>query len=230
MKEFFAKLLKKISAYRIAPGGWVFVIGFGLLGFLFVSQEWFSMFVGIVLVAVGAFSLYFFRDPGPDPALVKLPHAILSPAQGRVTEICPVDGEGYGKGQVIRIFLSVLDVHTQRAPVSGKIKQVTYQRGTFLDARDQRAHILNEQNAIVIDSPWGAIMVKQIAGLIARRIVCWVQPGDETETGELLGLIRFGSQVNLYLPAKARILVKVGDAVLCARTVIAEMNPEGATI
>ena len=127
MKGFASNILKKILGLRVAPGGWAFVIGLGLFGFLFVFLDrWFSDLVGLLLMGAGAFSLYFFRDPEPDPELVRRPDVILSPAQGKVTEICKVDGEGYGKGQVIRIFLSVLDVHTQRAPVSGKIKQVTY--------------------------------------------------------------------------------------------------------
>ena len=225
IKDFVGRVLGKILGFRIAPGGWSFILVFGLWGFLFVFLgRWFSITMGVLFIVFGAFSIFFFRDPDPDPKLLERYDLVLSPAQGRVTEIAQIDGEGYGRGHVVRIFLSVFDVHTQRAPVSGKIKKVEYRTGAFLDARDQRAHLLNEQNAILIESPLGPVMVKQIAGLIARRIICWVRPGDVTQAGELIGIIRFGSQVDVYLPPEATIRVKEGDSVRCARSIIAEMG------
>jgi phosphatidylserine decarboxylase len=222
-------LLRTILGLRIAPGGWSYVLVFCLWGFLFIFLgRWFSVMVGALFMVFGSFCLYFFRDPEPDLELLKRDNVILSPAQGKVMEIARVDGEGYGPGQVIRIFLSVFDVHTQRAPVGGTIKSVEYQAGLFLDARDQRAHVLNEQNSILMESPLGPIMVKQIAGLIARRIVCWVRVGDEARAGELIGLIRFGSQVDLYIPLGAAVQVKEGDRVWCGKTILAEMGWAGA--
>lgn len=223
--NFLLRLIAKIINLRIAPGGWSFFLVFGLWGFLFVFLgRWFSLMVGALFMAFSLFCLYFFRDPEPDTELLKRPDVILSPSDGKVLEINPVDGEGYGPGHVIRIFLSVLDAHTQRAPINGKIKSVSYQAGTFLDARDQRAPFLNEQNAILIHSEYGSVMVKQIAGLLARRIVCWVKAGDDVQTGDLLGLIRFGSQVDLYVPSGSNIKVKEGDRVWCGKTVVAELK------
>jgi phosphatidylserine decarboxylase len=187
-----------------------------------VLGRWFSITMGAFFVVFGGFCTYFFRDPEPDETVLSQEGVIVSPADGKILEIGPVNGEGYGPGQVIRIFLSVFDAHTQRAPVSGQVRSVVYQPGMFLDARDHRAPFVNEQNSILIDSPVGLVMVKQLAGLIARRIVCWVRSGHDVQAGDLIGLIRFGSQVDLYLPAGVVIKVKEGSRVYCAKTIVAE--------
>jgi phosphatidylserine decarboxylase len=164
------------------------------------------------------FAVYFFRDPDRD---IPRTDDVLSPADGRVMEVADIDGEGYGPGRVVRIFLSVLDVHVQRSPVSGRVAKVRYRPGKFLDARDPRASFVNESNALEIESPRGRVVVRQIAGLIARRILCWVRPEENLSQGERFGLIRFGSQVDLYLPSDAEIVVSVGQRVVGGVTSVA---------
>jgi phosphatidylserine decarboxylase len=210
--------VKKFKLSPIAADGWKFVIGFGALGTLIFVFEWFSVFLGLFFIFVSLFSLAFFRDP---ERKIPVTDDILSPADGTVLEVVTVDGEGYGPGRVIRIFLSVFDGHIQRSPLAGTVKTITYLPGVFLDARDPRAPFANEANLIEIVSPRGRLLVKQIAGLIARRIVCWVSLEDSVEAGERLGLIRYGSQVDLYVPADVDVCVKEGDRVVGGQTSVA---------
>ena len=209
----------------IAPDGWKFVFGFGGVGLLFlIAPAGLGVLLGFVLVLLALFSLCFFRD---FERRVPVTDDLVSPADGRVLEIAEVDGEGYGRGGVIRIFLSVLDGHVQRSPVTGKVTRTEYRPGTFLDARHPRAPFDNEANAVEIETPRGRVMVRQIAGLIARRILCWVKSGDAVSTGERFGLIRFGSQVDLYFPADATVAVKVGDRVVAGETVLVKWKDGG---
>lgn len=210
----------------IAPDGWRFVLLFGVLGLLFlVLGAWFAKTVGVVLGLLGLFSLRFFRDGERD---IPTTTDLLAPADGTVTEVSDVDGEGYGRGRVIRIFLSVFDGHVQRAPLAGRITKTHYQPGLFLDARNSRAAFANESNAIEIESAKGRVVVRQIAGLIARRIVCWVRPDDAVEAGERIGLIRYGSQVNLYVPLDVEITVKDGDKVSAGQTIVGRWKNAGS--
>ncbi|MBI4396405.1 MAG: phosphatidylserine decarboxylase, partial [Elusimicrobia bacterium] len=188
------------------------------IGFLFLFFGlWFAKLVGVLCVLLAVFSVSFFRDP---ERAVPATGDVLSPADGTVLEVLTTDGEGYGPGRVVRIFLSVFDVHIQRSPVAGQVKSIRYQPGIFLDARDPRAAFANESNAIEIESENGRILVKQIAGLVARRIVCWVRPEDGVAAGERVGLIRFGSQVDLYVPSDVEIVIKEGDKVVGGETVV----------
>jgi phosphatidylserine decarboxylase len=211
-----------MSAKRLLPvaeDGWKFIFGFLAVGVLACAGgAWFSRVVAATGVLAAVFAVYFFRDP--DRAVPKTDD-ILSPADGRVMEVADIDGEGYGPGRVVRIFLSVLDVHVQRSPVGGRVAKVRYRPGKFLDARDPRAAYANESNALEIDTPRGRVVVRQIAGLIARRILCWARPEETLVPGERFGLIRFGSQVDLYLPAEAEILVRVGQRVTGGMTPVA---------
>jgi phosphatidylserine decarboxylase len=173
----------------------------------------------------GFFCAYFFRDP---PRVIPAgDHLILSPADGKVTEVIEVTDPLYNEPVwVLRIFLSVFDPHIQRTPVAGKVQGIRYTAGCFLDARHPKACFDNEQNRIEI-SPVGRLaaaplVVTQIAGLIARRIVCWVNEGQSLAAGEQIGLIRFGSQVNLVMPKSVRLKVKAGDRVEAGATVVAE--------
>lgn len=205
--------------FPIAGDGWKFVLGFAVLGgVFFLAGPFIGRFVGVLLLLAAVFSLYFFRD---GKRVIPSTPDILSPGDGRVLEVADVDGEGYGRGRVIRIFLSVLDGHVQRSPVAGKVIQTQYRPGSFLDARDPRAPFVNEANSIEIETARGRVMVRQIAGLIARRILCWVRPDDRIELGERIGLIRFGSQVDLYLPKDVEIVVKEGQRVRAGETIIA---------
>jgi len=174
----------------------------------------------VVLLVLSGYCAYFFRDF--ERAIPVNEALILSPADGKVMDVSSV-AEGPFKGdQIVRIFLSVFDVHVQRAPVQAKVDQIEYKPGRFLDARDPRAHIENEQNALILTSNKGRVVVIQIAGFIARRIVCWMKPGDELAQGQRFGLIRFGSQVDLIVPKNVDIRVKAGDRVAGGLTVIGE--------
>jgi phosphatidylserine decarboxylase len=166
----------------------------------------------------------FFRDGERE---IPETEDILSPADGTVREIVTMDGEGYGTGRVIRIFLSVFDGHIQRSPVAGKVKSIHYMPGLFLDARDTRAPFANESNMIEFETSRGRVAVKQIAGLIARRIVCWVREDDDLQLGERIGLIRFGSQVDLYLPRDVEVTVKEGEKVVAGQTVMGKWPGAG---
>jgi phosphatidylserine decarboxylase len=169
-----------------------------------------------------AFTVSFFRDPRRKmPTAEKL---ILAPADGRIVEIKTVDEPYFLKSEatMVAIFLSVFDVHVQRAPMDGEIKLVRYNKGRFLDARNPRASLANENRVIAIESPDGfRVTVRQIAGLIARRIVGWADTGAKVAKGERLGMIRFGSRVELFLPVETEIAVKVGDYAKGGETIIA---------
>ncbi len=195
----------------------MFIIPAGLLTglFWFLSLPWIAGIFGILLL----FVTYFFRDPEREiPADA---NAVVSPADGKVVEIVtekdPILGKSFKR---ISIFLSVFNVHIQRMPISGKIEKVQYNQGKFLAAFNHKASLDNEQNTLLISSGKTHVLVKQIAGLIARRLVCWVQGGDELERGQRFGLIRFGSRVDLFLPENSRISVSIGDHVQGGSSII----------
>ena len=191
-----------------------------------------GLFVSVWLIAIGCafavFCLYFFRNPervAPDRSGV-----IVAPADGRVVLVGPaVPPEELGLGSAERwrvaIFLSVLNVHINRVPVSGVVTRIAYRHGAFVSASLDKASDSNERNAIAIRLGDGkSLAVVQIAGLIARRIICSVQEGDLVETGSRFGLIRFGSRTDLYLPEGVVPLVRPGQSMIGGETVIAEMG------
>lgn len=175
--------------------------------------------LGVLSLLAAAFCLYFFRDF--DRSTTADDSLVYSPGDGRVLDASQTEITADGTYRVIRIFLSVLDGHVQRSPVKGTVAKVEYKKGLFWDARDPRAHVENEQNSVTIATPHGTVLVKQIAGLIARRIVCWVKEGSKLDQGERYGLIRFGSQVDVLLPTSVEVLVKNGDRVVGGETVLA---------
>ena len=171
--------------------------------------------VGAVLtVAVGC----FFRDP--ERAVPEIAGAVVSPADGRVHEI---ETEQGGRLR-ISIFLSLADVHVNRAPYAGDVTGVTYRPGRFVPAYRAEASRENESNRVTIESAGATIEVKQIAGVLARRIVCRAQPGDTLEKGQRYGLIRFGSRTDLFLPADCQVIARVGDRVRGAETILAYLK------
>ena len=205
----------------IATDGWRFILPLLVvgLGLVWARQNWSLSLAGFLFLAAG-FCAFFFRDF--NRATPKDDRAIYSPGDGKILEVSRLpDGPQKGK-LLIRIFLSVLDGHVQRVPVEGRIEKIVYKKGTFLDARDPQAHVQNEQNTITLSTPRGAIEVSQIAGLIARRIVCWVKVGDLLSQGERYGLIRFGSQVDVILPIETEPSVTVGERVWGGLTVLAK--------
>jgi phosphatidylserine decarboxylase len=162
---------------------------------------------------LAAFCLYFFRDP--NRAIPSGPVAV-SPADGKVVVVKPENG-----GQRISIFLNVFDVHVNRTPIPGRVVDVKYQEGQFLVASKEAASHSNEQNTITVEGPLGRIVFKQIAGLIARRIICYKKPGDTVAAGERVGLIKFGSRVDVQLGPEWEIVVRVGERVSAGSSVIA---------
>ena len=170
--------------------------------------------IGAVLTAAVA---CFFRDP--ERAVPQTPGAVVSPADGRIHEIETAAGRCR-----ISIFLSVTDVHVNRAPVAGKVTEVIYKPGRFIPAYRAAASHENESNRLTLDAPDAMIAVTQIAGILARRIVCRARPGDVLARGQRYGLIRFGSRTDLFLPADADVVARVGDRVRGGETILAYLK------
>ncbi len=175
------------------------------------------------------FCLYFFRDP--ERVAPGRPGALLAPADGRVVSVTPaVPPSELGLGAIPRwrvsIFLSIINVHVNRIPADGTITRIAYRHGSFLNASTDKASEANERNAVAVRLSDGReIAVVQIAGLVARRIVCDLREGDSVHAGQRLGIIRFGSRADLYLPEGVRPLVAVGQTMVGGETVIAELTP-----
>jgi len=172
---------------------------------------------GIILILASLFCVYFFRDP--NIKITQGENIILSPCNGTVLEVSETETE-----KIIRVFLSVLDVHLQRSPVAGKVTKVEYKPGKFLKAMLPEAHIVNEQNHITIENENGTYLVKQVAGILARRCVAWVKPGDVLNIGDKIGVIKFSSQVDLIMPKNCEIKVKKDDKVVSGITIFAEIK------
>ena len=193
-----------------------------VLGWLFLG-DWLA-WPGLLFTL---FCLYFFRDPERVPPARR--GAVVAPADGKVVMVGQaVPPEELGLGDAPRwrvaIFLSVLDVHVNRMPVAGRVTRIAYRHGLFLNASLDKASVDNERNALALRLPDGRDMaVVQIAGLIARRILCHVKEGDEVSTGERFGIIRFGSRTDLYLPVGVTPLVAVGQTMIGGETVVAEL-------
>jgi phosphatidylserine decarboxylase len=191
---------------------------------------WFvSMWLSLILLALFLFTIAFFRDP--DRAVPKDPNLIVAPADGRVSDIVELDEKEVLKARTRRvgIFLSIFDVHTNRAPIGGRIIYRQHHEGLCLDARDPECSQKNEAMTWALESSRGTIVVRQLTGAIARRIVAWANVGDELKKGERFGMIRFGSRTELYLPLDAEILVKTGDHVCGGSTVIARLAADERT-
>ena len=185
---------------------------------------WFvSMWLSLIFLALFFFTIAFFRDPNrPVPAG---PNLVVAPADGRVRDIVELDEKEILKTKTRRvgIFLSIFDVHTNRAPVDGRIVYRQHHAGLCLDARDPNCSEKNEAMTWAFENPRSLIVVRQLTGAIARRIVAWANVGDELKKGERFGMIRFGSRTELYLPLDAEVLVKTGDHVSGGSTVIARL-------
>jgi phosphatidylserine decarboxylase len=172
-------------------------------------------------VLLALFFLWFFRDP--ERTIPDSPGAVVSPADGKVTAISSVLTEGVPQTR-ISIFLNVFDVHVNRSPVAGVIRAVRYQKGKYLNAMNPASAELNEQNVVAVEGDGQTVVFKQIAGLLARRIVFNKKVGDRVELGERVGLIKFGSRVDVLLDASARMDIKVGDRVKGGASVLAHLR------
>lgn len=220
---------KRGPGIPMARDGWRFVVplaGAALICWILglTGTGWFLFLLG---VAVGA----FFRDP--ERTLPQGDHLVLSPADGVLRYIEEMETE-LPDGRKVRlcrvsIVLSIFNGHIQRAPFAGRIAAIRYNKGKFLNAFDDKSSKDNENNEMWIESPAGLFGVRQIAGLVARRIVCWCKPGEALRTGDRLGLIRFGSRVELFLPLDAKLVAREGQTVKAGLSIIAEMPMTGPT-
>ena len=205
----------------IAREGWPFLAAAVAAAAL---ASWYGALWSIPLWIVAAFVLQFFRDPGreaPGDA-----NTVASPADGRVVAVEKAHDPYLGREAVkVSVFMNVFNVHSNRAPVDGQVKQVWYHAGSFLNAALDKASTENERNALWIRADAGAdVVCVQVAGLIARRILCYVKAGDRLARGQRYGFIRFGSRVDVYLPPNARIKAALGDKVYAASTVLASLE------
>ena len=201
----------------IASDGYRFIIPLVIITVALALSPliWLAGVSGLLLL----FVLNFFRDP--ERIIPTDEGVVVSPGDGKVVEIVeekdPLLDEPYRR---ISIFLNVFNVHVQRTPVGGRIERVKYNKGKFLNAASHKASLDNEQSSMIIHTGRQKVLVKQIAGLIARRIVCWAKEGDNYSLGERYGLIRFGSRVDLFLPLNAEVKVSLGDHVAGGSSII----------
>jgi phosphatidylserine decarboxylase len=204
----------------LAREGWPFIAGSVIAAIVVwaLAGFWWSLPVWIIAI----FCIQFFRDP---PRVVPAQaNAVLSPADGRIVKVEKVNDPYTQRDTLlVSVFMNVFNVHSNRAPVDGTVERVDYQPGKFINADLDKASTENERNAMVVKTANERITVVQVAGLIARRILCYVKAGDVLARGQRYGFIRFGSRVDVYLPLTARPKVAVGDVVYATRTVIAEL-------
>ena len=186
--------------------------------FAYFYQHW----AAIPLFILAAFCLYFFRDPERIPPSAE---ALLSPADGKVVAIRQISPDETR----ISIFLNIFDVHVNRTPVPGKVTEVLYRKGKFLVASLEAASIENEQNTLVIESDRGRVLCRQIAGVLARRIICYRRAGDSLSAGERIGYIKFGSRVDVLFGPAWEPAVKVGDRVKAGSSILAGVRSAGGS-
>jgi phosphatidylserine decarboxylase len=204
-----------------------YILGFALVFFLAViltglRPNWLTYIFLLISGSVFGLVLYFFRDPAR--VLRRETHLYYSPADGKVSDITPVTLPSLPGSEFIRIgiFMSVLDVHVQRFPVSGEVDFVSHQPGSFHPAYDPAAAVENDQIIMGLNTDQGLILVKQIAGILARKCVNYARPGDQVQVGQRYGLIKFGSRVEVYLPVDVEIVVSIGDKMIAGITPLAE--------
>jgi phosphatidylserine decarboxylase len=207
-KEGFKFIIPALAIWLISFAFWIY------------SSEMAVLPIAVIFFIISLFFLFFFRDPAR-----RIPEGedlILSAADGKVISIQPFENSEFveGKGNLVSVFMSVFNVHVNRAPVSAGVKYLKYNPGKFFPAFQDKASSENEQTELGLENDRGRIIVKQIAGIIARRIVCKVKSGDTVKAGHRFGMIQFGSRVDLFLPAKVSIKVKLGQKVKAGETII----------
>jgi phosphatidylserine decarboxylase len=210
-----------IGIVRVAREGLPYILA---LLVVTIGAGIFNLWWAIVPLILMGYVIYFFRDP------VRItpndPFAIISAADGKVVGIEEIAEPNYLQKTVKRvsIFLSIFDVHINRAPVEGQIQYVKYQPGKFHNAMEGKSSLFNENNLVGMENHRSKILVKQIAGMIARRIICYCSPGDTMKAGQKIGLIKFGSRVEMFMPLDTEILVKLGDKVKGGETIIGRLQ------
>lgn len=190
-----------------------------IAGAFAVASQWFvaAWIFAAVFFALALFMIYFFRDPQRTSPTED--DIVVSAADGKVTRIDETD-----KGKIVSVFLSPVDVHINRSPIKGKVVKVDYLRGKKVPATRNDASLVNERNSLTIEGEKMTVVCTQIAGILARRIVCWSKAGDNLDLGEKFGLIKFSSRTDLLMPAEVEVLVKIGDRVVGGETVIARLE------
>src|SRR5712692_2063421 len=208
----------EVYSKSMVKEGYYFGVPPLVLGGVFFLLHWNAAAVVLVLLALFVFS--FFRDP--ERVIPAETGAVVSPGDGRVVVVTEEEYAGR-PGKRISIFLAVWNVHVNRSPAAGTITNMEYRPGKFLAAMRERASVENEQNVFTLSTDGGEMVFKQIAGVIARRVVSWKNAGEKVARGERIGLVRFGSRVDLWVPKEAEILVKVGDNVRGGSSVLAQL-------
>jgi len=207
--------------FKIAKDGLPIIVFFVLLT---IVSAFIHISIGIIFLILLSFCIFFFRDP--EREITEGENIVLAPADGKVVAIEQIQDSKISDEPVCRIsiFLSIFDVHINRAPVDGEIVYLEYSRGRFLDARNPKASEVNENNFMVLSHKGTKIALRQIAGKIARRVVCKCNKGDKLKIGERIGMIRFGSRTDLFLPVNTEINTKIGDMVKAGITIMGKFS------
>ncbi len=189
-------------------------------------RSWPLWILAFLLTVVALWVAYFFRDP--ERTGDRGEQLVIAPADGKVVLISEVDEPAFmgGRAHRISIFMNVFNVHVNRYPVSGVVRYVQYNAGKFLNAAAEKSSLENEQMSVGIETPRGRILTRQIAGLIARRIVTYSKTGESVQQGDRMGLIRFGSRVDVFVPVSATVRAKIGEMTVAGTSVIAELAPK----
>jgi phosphatidylserine decarboxylase len=225
----FIESIKKDLA-PIHPAGYPFI---GLFALAAILLFWVAKPLGWIGVLATAWCAYFFRDP---VRVVPVGEGfVVSPADGRISQVAlalPPPELEMGPEQRVRIsiFMNVFDVHVNRAPMAGEVRRIVYRAGKFINADLDKASEDNERNSLLLRTSAGPVAVVQIAGVVARRIICFVREGASVAAGERIGLIRFGSRVDVYLPAGVKPLVSEGQTALAGETVLADISATSRTL
>jgi phosphatidylserine decarboxylase len=199
------------------------IVAAGAFGFAVTRRSWGLWLAAFVLLLLALWVAYFFRDP--ERVGERGPTLIVAPADGKLIMITEVDEPSFVHGRAIRlsIFMNVFNVHVNRYPVDGVVKYIHYNKGKFFNAAAEKSSLENEQMSVGVDTGRYQILVRQIAGLIARRIVTYSRPGERVKQGERMGIIRFGSRVDVFIPPGSTIKAKLGDATVAGVTILADL-------
>jgi len=199
------------------------VVAVGAFGFAISRRSWTLWLAALVLLLIALWVAYFFRDP--ERTGQRGPSLVVSPADGKLIMITEVDEPSFVQGRATRlsIFMNVFNVHVNRYPVDGVVTHIHYNKGKFFNAAAEKSSLENEQMSVGIDTGRYRVLVRQIAGLIARRIVTYSKLGEKVKQGDRMGIIRFGSRVDVFLPPGSAIRAKLGDATAAGVTVLGEL-------
>jgi phosphatidylserine decarboxylase len=199
------------------------VIAVAVFALALARRSWALWLLALILTVVALWVAYFFRDP--ERTGERSSHIVVAPADGKLIMITEVDEPTFIEGRALRlsIFMNVFNVHVNRYPVDGVVKHVHYNKGKFLNAAAEKSSIENEQSSVGIESGPYRILVRQIAGLIARRIVTYSQVGQQAKQGDRMGIIRFGSRVDVFIPTDAKLRVQLGANTIAGVTVLSEL-------